>query len=75
MLHGINPNVPSAGERPGKGIKELKSILDGGYSSATGMGLGLIGTRRLMDELRSRLTRRNHHHVWQEIAARRAFAG
>jgi signal transduction histidine kinase len=33
----------------GPGIKDLKVILDGQYRSATGMGLGLIGVRRLMD--------------------------
>ena len=34
----------------GPGIGNLEEILDGRYQSATGMGLGLIGTRRLMDE-------------------------
>jgi signal transduction histidine kinase len=33
----------------GPGIKELNRILDGQYSSKTGMGLGIIGARRLMD--------------------------
>ncbi len=34
----------------GPGISELESILGGTYVSPTGMGIGLIGTRRLMDE-------------------------
>jgi signal transduction histidine kinase/CheY-like chemotaxis protein len=34
----------------GKGIPHLKSILDGQYQSATGMGLGIIGSKRLMDQ-------------------------
>src|SRR5881227_1284532 len=34
----------------GPGIPMLKSILDGQYTSTTGMGLGIIGARRLMDQ-------------------------
>jgi len=34
----------------GQGIKNLDEILAGRYRSATGMGLGLIGARRLMDQ-------------------------
>jgi signal transduction histidine kinase/CheY-like chemotaxis protein len=33
----------------GQGISDVKSILDGRYQSATGMGLGIVGSRRLMD--------------------------
>src|SRR6185503_23749 len=33
----------------GRGIPHLDSVLDGSYRSATGMGLGIVGTRRLMD--------------------------
>lgn len=33
----------------GKGIPNLSEILDGRYVSKTGLGLGLIGTRRLME--------------------------
>ncbi|MGC2637212.1 MAG: ATP-binding protein [Acidobacteriaceae bacterium] len=33
----------------GPGIANLEEILDGRYKSTTGMGLGLLGTRRLMD--------------------------
>jgi len=33
----------------GPGIADLQTILDGGYRSETGMGLGIVGTRRLMD--------------------------
>jgi signal transduction histidine kinase/DNA-binding response OmpR family regulator len=36
----------------GPGIKDLQSILDGRYRSATGMGLGIVGVRRLMDHFR-----------------------
>jgi signal transduction histidine kinase len=33
----------------GPGIADLDAVLDGSYHSPTGMGLGLIGARRLMD--------------------------
>jgi signal transduction histidine kinase/CheY-like chemotaxis protein len=33
----------------GPGIEHLPEILEGRYTSATGMGLGIVGTRRLMD--------------------------
>jgi signal transduction histidine kinase/CheY-like chemotaxis protein len=33
----------------GPGIERLDQVLAGAYRSSTGMGLGLIGTRRLMD--------------------------
>lgn len=34
----------------GNGIADLPSVLEGRYKSATGMGLGITGTRRLVDE-------------------------
>ena len=34
----------------GKGIRHLDAILKGQYVSATGLGLGIIGAKRLMDE-------------------------
>jgi signal transduction histidine kinase/ActR/RegA family two-component response regulator len=34
----------------GPGIANLQDILDGHYQSETGMGMGIIGTMRLMDE-------------------------
>lgn len=36
----------------GKGIVDVQSILDGQYRSPNGMGLGLVGARRLMDQFR-----------------------
>lgn len=35
----------------GAGIRDLHQILDGHYQSQTGMGMGLIGAKRLMDQL------------------------
>jgi signal transduction histidine kinase/CheY-like chemotaxis protein len=37
----------------GPGIAALNQILDGQYQSATGMGLGIIGARRLMDQFQA----------------------
>lgn len=34
----------------GPGIANLEEILDGRYKSTTGLGMGIVGTRRLMDE-------------------------
>ncbi len=34
----------------GPGIRDLETILEGRYHSSTGMGLGIIGARRLMDQ-------------------------
>ncbi len=36
----------------GDGIADLQSILDGRYRSQSGMGLGLVGARRLMDHFK-----------------------
>jgi signal transduction histidine kinase/CheY-like chemotaxis protein len=33
----------------GPGIEKLDSVLDGSYRSSTGMGVGIVGARRLMD--------------------------
>lgn len=54
----VDPNSPiqalkiRIGDR-GKGITNLQDILDGRYRSPSGMGLGLVGARRLM----------NHFHI------------
>jgi anti-sigma regulatory factor (Ser/Thr protein kinase) len=34
----------------GSGIADLNTILDGRYTSETGMGLGIIGSKRLMEQ-------------------------
>ncbi len=34
----------------GAGIRDLQTILEGRYHSKTGMGLGIVGARRLMDQ-------------------------
>jgi signal transduction histidine kinase/CheY-like chemotaxis protein len=37
-------------EDKGRGIANLQEILDGIYTSKTGMGLGIVGARRLVDD-------------------------
>ncbi len=34
----------------GPGIRDLSLVLDGSYKSTTGLGLGILGARRLMDQ-------------------------
>src|ERR1043166_4162837 len=41
----------------GGGIPHLKEVLEGRYQSATGMGMGIVGARRLMDQCDIRSTR------------------
>lgn len=35
----------------GPGIQQLNEVLNGTYRSPTGLGLGLVGAKRLLDEL------------------------
>ena len=44
------PLLEIAVEDSGPGIADLQAVLDGSYVSQTGMGLGLRGARRLMDD-------------------------
>ncbi|MFA5376221.1 MAG: ATP-binding protein [Dehalococcoidia bacterium] len=47
---GLEPNVYAITVRDhGKGIPNLDEILEGRFVSQTGMGLGIIGSKRLMD--------------------------
>src|ERR1700678_606315 len=34
----------------GPGVRDLENILEGRYKSSTGMGMGILGARRLMDQ-------------------------
>src|SRR3984957_15187928 len=34
----------------GPGVRDLEDILEGRYKSSTGMGMGILGARRLMDQ-------------------------
>lgn len=65
----------------GSGISNIEEILDGRYKSETGLGMGLIGTRRLMDEFEietspagttDRMAKHIPHHrdTWTQRTAR-----
>ncbi|MGA2349172.1 MAG: ATP-binding protein [Terracidiphilus sp.] len=65
----------------GPGIKNIDQIFEGRYKSDTGLGMGLIGTRRLMDEFeietssegtKVRMAKRIpvHREIWTPRAAR-----
>jgi len=43
----------------GPGITDIPAILEGRYQSRTGLGLGIIGARRLMDEFRIKSDKNN----------------
>jgi anti-sigma regulatory factor (Ser/Thr protein kinase) len=49
---GLTPHPPMLVVRVsdrGPGVAQLQDVLDGRYHSPTGMGLGLLGARRLTD--------------------------
>ncbi|TMA17726.1 MAG: hypothetical protein E6J84_07195, partial [Deltaproteobacteria bacterium] len=46
---GSRPALVVRTSDQGPGIRNLDEVLSGRYQSATGMGLGIVGTRRLMD--------------------------
>jgi signal transduction histidine kinase/DNA-binding response OmpR family regulator len=49
---GTPPTLLVRVQDRGRGIADLQAILDGRYHSATGMGMGIVGVRRLMDHFR-----------------------
>src|SRR6185312_6300678 len=49
LTHQVPQEVRVFVSDHGPGIPKLDQILEGRYQSRTGMGLGIIGTRRLMD--------------------------
>lgn len=49
-LPGLGGGIEIRATDRGPGIKNLEEIMKGTYVSKTGMGLGLVGSRRVMDE-------------------------
>lgn len=49
LLHGDAPAVEVVVTDSGSGITDLPAVLEGRYRSDTGMGMGIVGARRLMD--------------------------
>ena len=43
-------SIEIVAEDQGPGITELEQVLAGGYTTSNGLGLGVSGSRRLMDE-------------------------
>jgi signal transduction histidine kinase len=56
-------------EDRGSGIPNVQEILDGKYTSKTGMGLGIVGARRLTDyfQIESKLGEGTQIHLWKEL--------
>jgi signal transduction histidine kinase/CheY-like chemotaxis protein len=61
----------------GPGIRDLDTILEGRYQSQTGMGLGIVGTRRLMDQFQVETLAGKGTTIWlKKLLPKRApFAG
>src|SRR5215468_5569429 len=51
IQHGERLGIEVTAEDQGPGIADIERALADGYSTGSGMGLGLPGARRLMDEL------------------------
>ena len=47
---GAAPALLARVDDRGRGVAALAAVMDGRYSSPTGMGLGILGARRLVDE-------------------------
>ncbi len=57
----------------GPGIRDLDAILEGRYESRTGMGLGIVGARRLMDQFQIESEPGKGTTVWlKKLFSRRA---
>src|SRR6266849_4401353 len=50
ISNGSQPGLEVIARDQGPGIADVALAMEDGYSSATGLGLGLPGSRRLMDE-------------------------
>jgi len=47
---GKRKGIKVIAQDQGPGINNLDQVLDGGYTSSNGLGLGVSGSRRIMDE-------------------------
>src|ERR1700728_1792643 len=48
----------------GPGVRDLENILEGRYKSSTGMGMGILGARRLMDQFQIESTPGKGTTIW-----------
>ncbi len=54
LKNGTKSGVKIVARDAGPGIADISQVMQDGYSSRKGMGIGLPGTRRLMDEFEIR---------------------
>ena len=47
---GVRKGLKVIAQDQGPGIDNLEQVLEGGYTSSTGLGLGVSGSKRIMDE-------------------------
>ncbi len=47
---GERKGIKIIAQDQGPGIENVEQVLEGGYTSSKGMGLGISGSRRIMDE-------------------------
>jgi serine/threonine-protein kinase RsbT len=50
MIDGLRRGIQIKAIDRGQGIPDVEHVFSGAYRSKTGMGVGLLGTKRLMDE-------------------------
>src|ERR1043165_1239169 len=51
FIHDAVPAIEVQVNDNGPGIGDLKAVLEGRYQSSTGLGMGIVGARRLMDRM------------------------
>ena len=56
----------------GPGVRDLDNILEGRYKSSTGMGMGIVGARRLMDQFQIESAPGQGTTVWLKKLSRAA---
>ena len=56
LKNGSKKGVKIVAKDNGPGIEDISRVMQDGYSSRKGMGIGLPGTRRLMDEFEIKST-------------------
>ena len=54
LKNGVKSGVKIVASDQGPGISDISQVMQDGYSSRKGMGIGLPGTKRLMDEFEIR---------------------
>lgn len=54
LKNGSNSGVKIVVKDSGPGIADISQVMQDGYSSRKGLGIGLPGTKRLMDEFEIR---------------------